>query len=375
MNSFNRFKILLNLLNAILLLLLMFLTGCQSNPSIDTTGLDNSEPDNEMTEERATTKGTSEDGVEFSKIALVIGNDDYEYSSLSNPIKDAKQVYNSLKKVDFKAQLKTNLTQQEMDEALDEFYEELRDEPGSMGLLYYAGHGAQADNENYLIPIDNKKISKQSDLAYNAIPLSKIQTDMNNAKTYFNVLILDACRDNPYDGKDRSLRRGLAQQTLSTPPKTRGLRKNIGSILAFSTASGEVASDDIGYADHLSKMLSKTNEEATRIDDLFRELTKKIQEKSNGEQTPWYNTSLTDVVYLGERQSKTPPQPPPKPPISKPPIVIDVDYQPEKKKDQSRNDDDSNSIDCRDLLKRWERGFVPLTKKEEKILFNQCSSN
>jgi len=355
MNSFKHFKFLLSLLNASLLLLLMFLTGCQSNPSIDITELDNHKPDDETIEE-STTRGTSEDGVEFSKIALVVGNNDYENSSLSNPIKDAKQVYESLKKIGFKVQLKTDLNRQKMDEALNEFYEKLRDEPGSMGLLYYAGHGTQADNENYLIPIDNQQIHQQIDLAYNAIPLSQIHSNMNNAKTYFNVLILDACRDNPYKAAERSLSRGLAKQTLSTPGKTRGLggRENIGSILAFSTANGDVASDDIGYANELSKMLITANRTGMRIDDMFMELRNTIHKKSDGKQEPWYNASLAKIVRLGEV---------PKPQVHEPPS------------EPPPEENNANHKNCKELLEQWERGIIPLTKKEEGILFNQCLSS
>ncbi|OQW95502.1 MAG: hypothetical protein BWK79_02230, partial [Beggiatoa sp. IS2] len=267
------------------------LGSCQSNPP---------QADNNLAPESSSVdtenKGIGITAValptEHSKIALVTGNDNYEYSALTNPVNDARQVAEALGKIGFHVQLKINLTHQQMDEALDKFYETLRDKPNSVGLFYFAGHGAQLNNENYLIPIDNGKISKPRDLEYNAVGLNRIQGDMDNAKTYLNVLVLDACRNDPYRSTERGLTRGLSQVNNTDS----GRDKSVGSLIAFSTSSGQVASDDIGYARHFSEMLVKANKIGMRIDDMFRELRNTIKDKSNGSQTPWFNESLAKPV-------------------------------------------------------------------------------
>ena len=166
-----------------------------------------------------------------SQVALVIGNGKYAYKSLKNPINDATDMKTVLESLGFNVIFKTNLNQAGMDKALRQFGSILSKTKG-VGFFYYAGHGARAGGHNYLIPIDNNRIAVQKDLQYYAIDAQKVLSTMQDAKNQVNIIVLDACRDNPYKGADRSLAKGLNQMVS---PK--------GSIIAFATSEGKTASD------------------------------------------------------------------------------------------------------------------------------------
>jgi uncharacterized caspase-like protein len=166
-------------------------------------------------------------------LALVIGNERYEYNPLNNPMNDATDMAHLLKEIGFETTLKTNLNQRAMDDAIRDFGERLSKSRG-LGLFYYAGHGAQVKGQNYLIPIDNNRIQYETDLEQHAVYADEILMRMEDAKTTLNIIILDACRNNPYRG-ERSLRRGLARMQSSSDSS--------GSIIAFATSAGRTASD------------------------------------------------------------------------------------------------------------------------------------
>jgi len=222
------------------------------------------------------------------KFALVIGNRDYEYAPLANTLNDATDVANTLRGIGFnEVLLKTDLTKRGMRDALDQFTQYLSKHPGSLGLFYFSGHGARVKGQNYLIPVDNYQIKKEHDLQYDALDSQQVLADMQWANTTLNILILDACRDNPYESYIKNLNRGLAE--TSSPNST---------IIAFSTAPGTIASDKSRngrnglYTSHLIPLLKKANQDGMRIDDMFMTLRNAVHQESNGEQVPWYNASL-----------------------------------------------------------------------------------
>jgi uncharacterized caspase-like protein len=141
------------------------------------------------------------------RLALVIGNIAYESSTLKNPVNDASDLAAILKDLGFTVILKKNADLRTMEEALEEFGNRLK--RGGVGLFFYAGHAVQVQNDNYLIPL-GAKVNKESDVKYAALNAGKVLDEMANANNGLNIVVLDACRDNPFGRKFRSTSRGLA---------------------------------------------------------------------------------------------------------------------------------------------------------------------
>lgn len=167
-----------------------------------------------------------------NRIALIIGNGAYESSPLRNPVNDANDMAGALRKLGFSVTLRINADQRGMETSIDEFGLQLRS--GATGLFYFAGHGMQVKGINYLIPI-GANIQTASDTRYEAVDAGRILGKMEDAGNGLNVVILDACRDNPLARSFRSRSRGLARMDA---PK--------GSLIAYATAPGSVAGDGDG---------------------------------------------------------------------------------------------------------------------------------
>ena len=135
------------------------------------------------------------------RTALVIGNSEYKMGSLQNPANDAQDMAGSLVKLGFDVTLKLNAGQEQMEQAISEFGRQLYQ--GGVGLFYYAGHGVQVGGENYLIPV-NATIESESDVRYKAVNIGQLLGKMGEARNGFNIVILDACRDNPFAKEFRS---------------------------------------------------------------------------------------------------------------------------------------------------------------------------
>ncbi len=149
------------------------------------------------------------------RVALVIGNSAYKTGPLANPVHDASDIAATLQKLGFTVILRKNASLQEMDESVREFGDRLR--RGGVGLFYYAGHGIQIGGRNYLIPV-GARMTRETDVKYQALDAEMVLDEMANAGNDLNIVILDACRDNPFGRSFRSVSRGLA----SYPPRRRG---------------------------------------------------------------------------------------------------------------------------------------------------------
>jgi len=223
--------------------------------------------------------------------ALVIGNSTYEYSSLRNPVNDARSMTTQLVKMGFDVTLATDLNDDNMTKAVKAFGELLSKTPnGSVALFYFSGHGAQVDGRNFLIPTNNNDLHGETELKKVALDTQTILAMMEKNNAGMNFLILDACRDNPYQGSEKNLSRGLARVE---PPR--------GALVAFATASGEIAKDGDGlhgvYTGHLLKALS--NAQHKRIEDVFMNVRNAVSSETAEKQKPWYRASLTKPFCFG----------------------------------------------------------------------------
>jgi formylglycine-generating enzyme required for sulfatase activity len=234
------------------------------------------------------------------RVALVIGNSDYQgdLPKLPNPVNDAALMTATLKKLGFTVIETRNADLTQMNKAIREFSDKLSGAGSqAVGLFFYAGHGLQIDGENWLIPV-NAKIEKSADAEFEAIKASKILGQMEFAQNSLNIVILDACRNNPLSRGMRSASTGLAK--MDAP---------LGSFIAYSTAPGQTAADGKGknspYTAALAKAIQKPG---IAIEEAFRDARVEVLQATNKEQIPWESSSLTGAFQFNPGPKAAEPQ-------------------------------------------------------------------
>jgi hypothetical protein len=225
------------------------------------------------------------------RIALVIGNSQYTKAPLRNPVNDAQAMANELRKLDFEVLFHKNLSQKEMKRAINDFGKKITASSG-VSLFYYAGHGMQVKGENYLIPVD-ANIDKEPDVEFESVKLARVTSEMKYARNKMNIIILDACRDNPFSNT-----RSFSQKM----PTSKGLARiaaPYGTFLAFATAPGSVAADGEGANGlYTAELIKAIRVPGRKIEDIFKHVRQKVYEKSNGLQLPWENSSIVGDFYF-----------------------------------------------------------------------------
>ena len=223
----------------------------------------------------ATTKAVGE-----TRVALVIGNGAYARDPLANPARDAALITETLRRVGFDIIHVQDADRKAMQDAITRFGRKLA-APDSVGLFYYAGHGVQVDGENFLLPID-VDIRAETEVRIQGVNLKEILITLRAAKSRLGIAILDACRNNPFVGLTRGLRRGLA-----------AVQAPAGTLIAFSTAPGEVALDGSNgnspYTAALAKAIPAPN---TTIETVFKRTRQSVMKATNRTQVPWEHSSL-----------------------------------------------------------------------------------
>ena len=218
------------------------------------------------------------------RTALVIGNGAYSSGPLKNPVNDATDMAAALKKAGFTVSLKKNAKLQEMEEAIEGFGNSLK--RGGVGLFYFAGHGVQVNGVNYLLPI-GAKINKESDVKYQAVDANRILDEMASANNGLNIVLLDACRDNPFAKSFRSASRGLA--IVSSAPT--------GTFISYSTGPGQVARDGEGRnSPYTGALLHYMREPGIPITDMFMKVRQKLRRETG--QVPWELSSLEGKFFF-----------------------------------------------------------------------------
>ena len=220
---------------------------------------------------------------------MVIGNSNYLSAPLKNPENDAMDIAAELKNLGFDVMVYTNTKQNDMKEHIRNFGNKLTANKG-VGLFFFAGHGMQLNGENYLIPVD-AKIEKEQDVELESVNLKRVMGELDYAQNELNIVILDACRNNPFA---RSFRSGGGQGLATTTAPT-------GTFIAYATAPGSVASDGKGknglYTEQLLEALRKPG---LRIEDVFKDVRKNVYEKSEKKQVPWENSSIFGDFYFNK---------------------------------------------------------------------------
>ncbi len=224
------------------------------------------------------TRGIS---VTEERIALIIGNAAYrKIDPLDNAVNDARLLAQTIQKAGFKVTLHENLGRDGLVNALHEFSTRLGEK--TIAVVYYAGHGLQLRDRNYLIPVD-AEIRSEDEIPITGVDISFILGRMSHARSRINIVVLDACRNNPFAGRTGPAARGLAQ--MDAP---------VGTLLAFATAPGKLAADNDGgahslYATHLAKNLLTPG---LPVELMFKRVRASVVRDSKQTQVPWESSSL-----------------------------------------------------------------------------------
>ncbi len=221
------------------------------------------------------------------RVALVVGNSNYKVRPLKNPRNDADDISRALRSSGFEVIDLRDATLTQMRTGVRQFGDLLIN--NDVGLVYYSGHGVEVKGRNYFIPV-NADIMREDEIADQGLDVSLILEKMNTAGKGVNILIVDACRDDPFGRSFRSASRGLAQMDA---PK--------GTIIAYATSPGKVASDgdpkerNSPYTKNLVKAMQQPN---LPIEQVFKEVRRAVQEETKNQQIPWENTSLSGDFFF-----------------------------------------------------------------------------
>ena len=223
------------------------------------------------------------------RTALVIGNGSYSTGSLRNPVNDADDMAATLKRLSFDVILKKNAPQQDMEDAIRDLGDRLK--KGGVGLFFYAGHGVQIAGKNYLLPIGNR-IYRETDVKYRAVDTDMILDEMGNAGNAMNIVILDACRDNPFGRTFRTSSRGLA--IISSAPR--------GTLISYSTNPGNVAADGSGRnSPYTASLVKHMTTPGLQIEDVFKNVRQDLGKQTGWKQIPWEMSSLEGNFYFNDQ--------------------------------------------------------------------------
>jgi WD40 repeat protein len=220
------------------------------------------------------------------RLALVIGNSTYNSSPLANPANDGRAMATKLRQLGFEVMEKENASREDMIRMSREFGNRLK--LGGVGVFYYAGHGIQVNGMNYLLPIDSD-IQDETELQTRAYDVNEVLNKMDSAKNRLNIIILDACRNNPLLRSSRSALNGLATMQQGT-----------GTIVAYATKPGATAADGPagGNSLYTQQLLLALSQPGLKVEDVFKQVRMEVYRRSNGTQTPWENSSLIGEFYF-----------------------------------------------------------------------------
>ena len=219
------------------------------------------------------------------RLGLVIGNEAYPDNPLHNAVNDARAMKSALEDAGFTVQMKLNATQQQLETTIDEFTGGVN--PGDIALFFYAGHGMQITDQNYLIPVDFQARTAV-DAKYKAYPAQRVQENLEAAGAAMQIIVLDACRNNPF----RSWRGGgdgLA-----------AMQAGRGTYIAFATSPGKTAGDRGSGQNGLftGELINVLREPGLSIDQVFNRVRDQVAKKSQGQQLPWSTSSVTGEFYF-----------------------------------------------------------------------------
>ena len=227
-----------------------------------------------------------------TRVALVIGNASYPDAEipLRDPVNNARALAGELRRSGFAVDVGENFTKEAMREAFDRFFTKIN--PGSTALLFFSGYGIQSDRQTYVIPV-NAQIWTEADVRRDGYSLNLLLSEMNKRGATVKIAILDASRRNPFERRFRAVADGLAPVIV---PK--------GTVVMYSAAPGAVARD--GDRPVFVNELLKEIRGPGRIEEAFNRTLVGVSRASQGEQVPWFSSSLVEDFSFGTSAGATP---------------------------------------------------------------------
>ncbi|MBM3539613.1 MAG: hypothetical protein FJX55_17525, partial [Alphaproteobacteria bacterium] len=233
----------------------------------------------------ASSAAWAQGGAAERRVALVIGNAAYKTGPLRNPVNDARDMAAALRATGFTVIDRYDANARDMRRAIVDFGNAI--ERDGVGLFFFAGHGVQVGGRNYLLPVD-AEIEQEEHVEVEAIDEASVLQRMAGARSRLNIVILDACRNNPYASRFRSLSRGLAV----TPAP-------VGTFLAYATGPGNVAADGSGRNGvFTAALLTAMKAPGVELEPLFKDVRSSVMQATGGRQVPWTNSSVTGDFYF-----------------------------------------------------------------------------
>jgi hypothetical protein len=234
------------------------------------------------------------------RLALVIGQSAYRsVVALPNPSNDARKMTDMLGSAGFEVTSTADLTQNELRQAVGDFAAKVAvNGPDTVALMFYAGHGLQIDGENYLVPVDVDP-KRETDIPLQAVRLNDVMNTLGALPTRMRIVMLDACRNNPFPGIGASTGHGLA--IIDTKAGAAG------SFISYSTSPGSVAEDGSGEnSPYTTALLSVAREPNLPIEEAFKRVRVAVNDATDGRQIPWDSSSLTnDFRFFGDQAGKS----------------------------------------------------------------------
>ena len=220
------------------------------------------------------------------KVALVIGNASYEVGRLANPANDAADVAAALQGKGFDVTLALDQNREDLLRHLDAFHRKVR--RGSIALVFYAGHAVEIDGQNWLLPVSNRRIGVEADVPIHSVSAQDVLRKVEARGARLNILILDACRDNPLPSVVRGSR-GLA-----------AVQGGQSSLVVYATAQGRTAQDGTGRnSPYTAALLKGLQDPSLSVRDLFDKVGAEVEQATGGAQVPWTSgKSIWPPVYL-----------------------------------------------------------------------------
>jgi uncharacterized caspase-like protein len=241
------------------------------------------------------------DAAETRRVALLIGNADYSFAPLKNPLNDASDLGSMLAAIGFETTVIANPGYEQFRSAIRSFYHEVSLDPETLSIFFYAGHAIQMNNVNYLIAVDSKIVDQQS-LIDGSISINDLLRDMVQTSNQQNLIIMDACRNNPFkaiSAADKS--RGIDMPDDAIRDLQQGLapvEAPAGTIIAYATAPGGVAKEGKGRNGTYTQYLLEHLDEQRPVEEVFKRVRKDVVKASRGKQIPWEHSSLSKSVYF-----------------------------------------------------------------------------
>lgn len=229
-----------------------------------------------------------------TRVALIIGNSTYRQAPLTNPANDASDLAAALEKRGFNVLLREDVSERGLKEAVEDFAKYLR--KGGVGLFFFAGHGVQLRDQNYLVPVDIS-FNSESDILYKSVSAEYVLSRMAEAGNRVNIVILDACRDNPLAASRPGAGKGLGAMSVG--------RSEMGTFIAYATSPGSTAADGDGRNGIYTKnLLAALNAPDSDIDKVFGRVRSGVVGETGGRQVPWTSSSVIGSFYFDPEEER-----------------------------------------------------------------------